>query len=693
MNDQITQAMLDFLRAACEERPVLLLLEDLHWGDALTVKLCEAALRELKDCPLMVLALARPEVDALFPRLWSGAAQVMRLRPLGKKAGERLVQQVLGKEVAPETVARIVAQSEGNALYLEELIRAAAEGRGDEAPATVLAMLQARIDRLPAGARRVLRAASVFGETSWLGGIRALLGGFKTEQDLEGWLSRLTQEETLEQRRESRFPDEREYRFRHALMRDAAYDLLTEDDRALSHRLAGQYLEARGEPQALVLAEHFLSGKETARAIRYFIRAAEQSWEADDPIAVLASAERGLGCGAQGEQRGALLSLQVSVYAWLERYTDVVVRGVEALDLLAPGSSSWCRTAGWVFMAAFFGQEVSLLAPLASRFLGVEPAVSARAAYVWAASVFACMLGGAGQKDSSRVFLERAREVGVGIARGEGAWVFLRAAEANDHDMFEEAPWSYMRANAEGQEARRAAGDKRFQIVLGACYGKALHELGDRAGAEAEMRENLTLAEQVKEDLPLAFARTYLARLLAGTAPLDQLDEPLRLAKEVIAAKTMLLTGVAYGALAEIKRRQGDLVGAEEEARVACEAARPFPPYSWDVIALRIRILLDLGRTAEALEIGEEAVQHMEQLGLEGCGELALRLALAEARHAAGQVDAARALLADAIACLKKRLADIPEPAARERYLTNVPTNARLVLLAKEWLGLLVHTS
>jgi eukaryotic-like serine/threonine-protein kinase len=99
-------------------------------------------------------------------------------------------------------------------------------------------------------------------------------------------------------------------------------------------------------------------------------------------------------------------------------------------------------------------------------------------------------------------------------------------------------------------------------------------------------------------------------------------------------------------------------------------------------------ILLDLGRAAEAVEIGEEAVQHLERLGVAGHGELDLRVALAEARHAAGQVDAAHALLADVIPRLKKRLDDIPEPAARERYLTNVPLHARLVALAKAWLGL-----
>ena len=90
MSDQVTEAALDFLRAECAARPMLLVLEDLHWGDALTVKLCAVALRKLSGCPLMVLALARPEIDELFPEMWSSedsAVQIIKLSPLTQKAG------------------------------------------------------------------------------------------------------------------------------------------------------------------------------------------------------------------------------------------------------------------------------------------------------------------------------------------------------------------------------------------------------------------------------------------------------------------------------------------------------------------------------------------------------------------------------------------------------------------------------
>ena len=71
MADQTRDAWEDFLRAECKAAPVVLVLEDLHWGDLPTVRYVDAALRRLEDQPLFVLALARPEVHAIFPRLWA----------------------------------------------------------------------------------------------------------------------------------------------------------------------------------------------------------------------------------------------------------------------------------------------------------------------------------------------------------------------------------------------------------------------------------------------------------------------------------------------------------------------------------------------------------------------------------------------------------------------------------------------
>ncbi|MFS8071112.1 MAG: ATP-binding protein, partial [Byssovorax sp.] len=171
MGDQMRRAWEDFLRAESSAQPVLLVLEDLHWGDLPTVRFVDAALRDLKNQPWMVLALARPEVHELFPKLWAErGVQEMRLKELTGKACEKLIRQVLGASVGADTVERLIAQADGHAFFLEELIRAVAEGKGAALPETVLAMVEARLEGLETEARRVLRAASIFGEVFWHSG-------------------------------------------------------------------------------------------------------------------------------------------------------------------------------------------------------------------------------------------------------------------------------------------------------------------------------------------------------------------------------------------------------------------------------------------------------------------------------------------------------------------------------------------
>ena len=93
------------------------------------------------------------------------------------------------------------------------------------------------------------------------------------------------------------------------------------------------------------------------------------------------------------------------------------------------------------------------------------------------------------------------------------------------------------------------------------------------------------------------------------------------------------------------------------------------------------------GPPAEALEVSEEGVRELERLGLEGHGEVGLRLARAEARWATGQEEAARDALLKTLEQLRLRVDDIPDAAARVRYLTVIPANVRLLTRAKEWLG------
>jgi tetratricopeptide (TPR) repeat protein len=340
-----------------------------------------------------------------------------------------------------------------------------------------------------------------------------------------------------------------------------------------------------------------------------------------------------------------------------------------------------------LFPAVALSQPASLTG-WAQRFLAVPPNPEARAEYIRSATWLFVFLEITSAKDAAYSLLSRMRAEGALLDAGDtSSWAYLRACETTHHILGEEAPWSWRRANAESVRGFEQTELWVYRCVMGSYLGQALTELGDYVGAERALRENLAIAEQRGEATPLMYARLYLARLLARVSPLEQFDEPEQLARAVIAGKNASLLGGAHGVLAELARRRGALETAEAEARLACEWVRPFPAYSWDILALHVRILLALGRTAEAHSTGEAALQQFESLGLSGYGEIELRLAVSEARSAVGQLEAARELLRTTLPRLRRRVDNIPEAAARTRYLTEVPTQVRLLALARQWLG------
>ncbi|HEU4583432.1 MAG TPA: protein kinase [Polyangiaceae bacterium] len=264
-----------WLDALCRE-PLVIVLEDLHWGDQVTLSYLGEALRARTARPLMVLALSRPEVRERFPGLWTrgdlgSSLHELPLGGLARTACRRLVRSVLGDELSPELLERMVERSDGNAFYLEELIRHVSEGEL-QLPETVLAMAEVRLGALDADARRVLRAASVFGQSCSRGGVAALLGG---AIDAGSWLEALADRELLVRQAQALRPEHVQYTFRHALLRDAAYATLPQHDRRDAHRRAGEWLESIGDKNASVLAHHFREAGDFAACARHELRAGD----------------------------------------------------------------------------------------------------------------------------------------------------------------------------------------------------------------------------------------------------------------------------------------------------------------------------------------------------------------------------------------------------------------------------------
>ena len=241
----------------------------------------------------------------------------------------------------------LVERADGNAFYLEELIRAAAAGRADALPDSVLAMVQARLDAEGADGKRVLRAASVFGERFSRAGVAALLGGAAGIDDgrrrrSSGW--RRTSSSRAP-RRPLRQGDV-ELAFAHALVREAAYAMLTDEDRALGHRLAGDWLEQAGAADAMVLAEHFRRGGEPARAVRWYERAAEQALDANDLVAAIERAELGIAGGAAGELAGGCASSGREATSGAASWPRRSALALAAAAACRPAGAAWLRARG-----------------------------------------------------------------------------------------------------------------------------------------------------------------------------------------------------------------------------------------------------------------------------------------------------------------------------------------------------------
>jgi tetratricopeptide (TPR) repeat protein len=688
MSLQVGRALVAWLKAECAHHPVLLVLEDLHWGDMPSVRLMDEALRELAEQPFMVLALARPEVEQWLPGPWVQRLQLVPLRALSRKAGARLVREVLGADVSGALVDELVEQSAGNALFLEELIRAVVEGRGETPPATVLAMLQARLGRLEPEARQVLLAASLFGRTFWAGGVRPLLGGPLSGEVLAQYLRKLVEWEWVEPQPDSRFPNEHEYRFRHALVRDAAYGLVPDGHKPDGHRRVGQWLEQAGESDPQVLAEHASLGQQPERAIHFLHRAAERHFEHDDMFGTARCVDAALALGAGGADLVQLRALQATVAFWQGDFTRLFDIGPGVLSGLRPGSRQWCWLTHGLYMGHGMRGEQEQAAALGRELLRTRPEPAARRIYIETLCPMIRLSGYRGARHESAEYLARLLELCAEAAPEaplEQAWSSF--ARGFFSFFFEARPWQSRAWMEQGQRGLCELGQESNATGAQVLWAQASEALGDRASAEARFRENLALAQQFRVPLSTLYARVDLGLFLAGSTEQAQREEALALANNLEVEGPDLFSGLAHTLKAKVAVNGGELAQAEAWARRACALLEPFRFHQSKARTLLVRVLLDQGRSTEAREVAALGVQQLEQSGSEGAEAVGLRLALAEACLAQGEAPVGEAALRRALQCLHTRAQDIPDTTARERFLHQVPENARTLELARQVLA------
>ena len=264
--------LLDYLLGLAVQRPLLVILEDAHWADATTLELTQLLLSRIADAPVLLMITSRPE--GMPPLHAQARLTSLTLNRLGRAAVAEIVAHLLPGQDAPQTLLNtIVQRTDGVPLFVEELTKALAEqGRTNEValadldvPASLHDTLMARLDRL-VGSKDVAQLAACVGrEVDFR--LLAVVAD-RSETELRRNLEELCAAELLFRRGT---PPDATYVFKHALLRDAAYESLLKSRRRATHARLLEAIEHGSVPPAPEQAAYHAAGAELwAKAMRYY---------------------------------------------------------------------------------------------------------------------------------------------------------------------------------------------------------------------------------------------------------------------------------------------------------------------------------------------------------------------------------------------------------------------------------------
>ena len=647
--DDLFWAVRKTLEAAAAETPLVVLLDDLQWGEPAFLDLVEHVADWTRDAPIMLLCLARP--DLLERRTgWAGAkpnATSALLEPLSTEESEQLLE-ALAERVDERLRGRILAAAEGNPLFLEEMV-AMVEHGGDVAvlPPTIHALLAARLDQLPATERAVLERAAIEGQVFHWSALRALL---PDEPELSSRLQALVRKELLRHER-PQFAGEDAFRFRHLLIRDAAYESLPKRMRAELHERFARWLDERGD--ALVEREE-LVGYHLEQSYRY----ATELGAADGAMLETAARAanlltlagrrafaRGDMAAAAGLLRRAAALLEIDVPRRLEllpelgrafRFAGDAAGAAEVLREAVEGAAATgdrrllhLSRVEHAFMRMYTDPDAETedAIGVAEEALAVfeELGDEAALARVWALIGHANWLLCRGERmeDAFTRALECTRRAGdpreegwilrmlalvychgptpveqaiprceeiLELGRGHAAIeVSTRAKIAGLEAMrgrFELARELYLRCRAVGEE---------FGVgpVLAALpnYSGPIELLaGDLEAAERELRAGCRALEELGETTVLSTSAALLARVLEQAGQLDEAEEQTLLSERNASRDDLASQTTWRGVRARVLARRGEFEQAEQLAREAVAIAD-----RTDFLVWRGEALLDLG--------------------------------------------------------------------------------------------------
>ena len=653
---------------AARERPLVAVVDDLHWGEPLLLDLLEYLVGFSSGVAIFVLCLARGELYETRPS-WivrSGLREVVQLGALDEDEAQRLVRSIGDGELDAEDAAEIVHTGEGNPLFLEQLVATRAEAGGAVLPPNVQAVLTARVAGLDPAERTVLEHASVEGRNFRWSTVAAFLPEHehaRLGQHLMGLVRR-----QLIQPDPAAFAGEDSFRFSHVLIREAVYEGLPKERCSdLHERLADRLAAENAEDE--VIGHHLeqafrcraqlgLAGpRERELAVLAQARleaAARKVLLGGDPHAAIDLLERAASLlpPDDPDRLGVLPALGAALFEGgrlvdADRVLQEAIDHDEADDLLrararveqqfvriqAEGAISGARQVADETLEVFelHGDELGQ-----SRAWCLKAAIDwmrgcvAAADESWRRAALHAERGGAERelfdildwRVSAALYgptpvdegIESCGEIGERVRRSPVAYAETLYPLAALHAMRGEidVSRSLLAESPEPDEPGRV-------YSAGLAQTEALVEmLADRPEvAEERLRTALGVLEQMGEKALLSSTAAMLAQALYDQGRLDDAEEAARLSRENAAGEDVSPQIVWRGVQAKILARRGETYDADTLAREAVEiaAATDFLTYHADSLSDLAEVLEAAGRAEEAREAVRSALDLYEEKG------------------------------------------------------------------------------
>ena len=617
-----TRALLERVAA---DRPLVLVLDDLQWAEAPLLDLVEHVADWSREAPILLLCVARPELLDVRPG-WGGGklnATSVLLEPLAEEQASRLVDDLLGDVALDDEVRdRIVATSEGNPLFLEEMTALARDAGGAaDVPPTIHALLQARLDTLTDQERTVIERGAVEGKLFHRGAVTALCPE-PLRDDVAGRLLALVRKELVRPDL-PQIPGDDAFRFRHLLIRDTAYESLPKAVRADLHEQFAAWLDEHGD----LLEQDELVGYHLEQAARNLAEL-----EAGDPRARELGERAAARLGAAGRAAYARGDLH-GARSLLSRSVALLPEGPARRRLLPDLVDALLEASGETGVEELAaelerGDELDRARALALRLMFApipgEPVAET-----------------ADGLKAARAALEREGDV-LGVARCERAlgmlaWGAGRAGEAG-------AAYARVYELVRGQRVAPIQRDAMDMMMVAAVFGGARAD--DVRALLARLREDADAGGP----LLVAAVETAVARVNFGSGVIDrtQLEETIehqvRLLREtgslvgvLWARNYLIIASWLEGDAVEVVRLARETV--EEHERVGA-AARMFLANAIGRLAVAHCRVGDPDAALEAVARGRE-IAHEDDVA----DQMELDAGEAFARALRGEADEAERLL------------------------------------------------